>query len=343
MRTLGDKGPEVPSVIFGTSCLGNLYQELSYEVKLAIAEKWFQAVDGRVVLDSAGKYGAGMALEMIGKTLRDLGKRSEDVLISDKLGWIRKPMNGPEPTFEPGVWAGLTHDAEQRISYKGIKECWERDCELLGDGFTPGLVSVHDPDEYLEEAADYSDHERRLEDVLGAYQALRELKRDGWVQAVGVGSKDWRVIQEIQRHVELDWVMFACSLTPFRHEKALLGFMDTLFKKGIGMVNSAVFHAGFLVGGKWFDYRLPDPDSDAELFDKRDRIHRVCAKYEVPPAVVCVQFGMSVPGMTATALNTSDPGKVLRNAESTRVDVPSVLWRDLKEVGVVDPNYPYLG
>ena len=38
------------------------------------------------------------------------------------------------------------------------------------------LVSVHDPDEYLDAAASPADRERRFDDILGAYTALGEMK-----------------------------------------------------------------------------------------------------------------------------------------------------------------------
>ena len=134
-------------IIFGTSCLGNLYRAIPMETKVAIAEEWFAAYP-HPIIDSAGKYGAGLSLECIGKALRALGKRPDDITISVKLGWRRKPLVTPEPTFEPGAWAGLEWDAKQDISYDGILRCYEEAKELLG-GYRIDLVSVHDPDEYL--------------------------------------------------------------------------------------------------------------------------------------------------------------------------------------------------
>ena len=192
-QPLGQTGLDIPPIVFGSSCLGNLYQAIPYETKLAIAREWVSCVQ-QPVIDSAGKYGAGLALEAIGACLRDLGVRPGDVMISNKLAWKRIPLTTPEPTFEPGAWIGLEHDAEQDISYSGILECYEQGCDLLGD-YAPEVVSVHDPDEYLAQAEADDERKARFDDVLGAYQALGELKAKGHVKAVGVGSKDWAVIQ----------------------------------------------------------------------------------------------------------------------------------------------------
>ncbi len=193
----------LPPIVFGTSCLGNLYQELPWPTKLGILREIFSHSPDGVVLDSAGKYGAGLALETIGRGLRELGVPAGKVVISNKLGWLRAPLRGPEPTFEPGVWAGLTHDAEQSLGYEGILRCNAQGCELLGEPYVPQLVSVHDPDEYLAKSASPDDRRRRLDDILQAYRALNDLKAQGKVTAVGIGAKDWTVIREIAEATEV--------------------------------------------------------------------------------------------------------------------------------------------
>ncbi len=75
------------------------------------------------------------------------------------------------------------------------------------------MVSVHDPDEYVAVAKD-EEHARKLyEDILHAYKALFQLKQQGKVKAIGVGAKDWKMIQKIAGDVPLDWVMIANSMT----------------------------------------------------------------------------------------------------------------------------------
>ena len=100
------------------------------KIKLAIVTAFIQYTSAQkpVVFDSAGKYGAGLALETLGNCLKTLNVKPEDVLISNKLGWYRTSelQNGEEPTFEPGVWCNLKYDAVQKISYKDILECYEQ-------------------------------------------------------------------------------------------------------------------------------------------------------------------------------------------------------------------------
>ena len=338
----GNTGISIPPIVFGTSALGNLFGILPYNEKKAIVEAWFSYVKEPIFIDSAGKYGAGLALEVIGKLLKQLDINKEQVIISNKLGWKRKKLIGKEPTFEPGIWFGLEYDAEQDISYQGITECWEQGCELLGD-YTPELVSVHDPDEYLEQATDERDGGKRFEHLLSAYDALFDLKKKGAIKAVGVGAKDWRVIQKLLDCLPLDWVMLACSLTIYNHPPELLTFIDELKRKGIGIINSAVFHSGFLVGGKYFDYKALDPVSDAALFDWRDRFFSICRNFNISPAFACIEFGLTVPGIQSVSLNTSTTKRIKSNVTAIQAKAPKNFWQTLKEEKIIDPSYPHLG
>ncbi len=344
-QQLGQTKIKVPPIIFGTSGLGNLYQALSDQTKVEIVQAMFQHMDGPVALDSAGKYGAGLALEAIGETLKTLDIPRENVIISNKLGWRRTPLLAPEPTFEPGVWIDLAYDAEQDLSYDGILRCWEQGCQLLGAEYSPQMVSVHDPDEYLALATTEQDRSKRYEDIIEAYRALFELKQNGVVEAVGVGAKDWQIIRELSESVDLDWVMFANSLTLYSHPSELLEFIDELQQQQIGIINSAVFNAGFLTGGAYFNYRELDP-SDAEdkvIFQWRETFFRICQQYDVAPAEACVQFGMSPPGVISVALNTTKSERVSQNIASVTAAIPAEFWHALKTEGLIASGYPYLG
>jgi D-threo-aldose 1-dehydrogenase len=343
-RPIGKTGIQIPPVIVGTSALGNLYAALSEDTKTDIIKECLIHVPKPVVFDSAGKYGAGLALEKLGEILHKLKVSPEDVVISNKLGWLRMPLLTPEPTFEKGVWKDIRHDAKQKISYNGILECWEQGNELLGSKYKPQLVSVHDPDEYLNAACNENEFNNAFKDILEAYRALSDLKSQGKIKAIGVGAKNWKTIQLIAREIDLDWVMFANSLTIYRHPKDLLDFMEELHKKGVAIVNSAVFHAGFLTGGDFFDYVLLKPDTaeNREKFAWRDSFFALCRKYEVNSADACVQFALTPPGVVSISLNTSNPARIKMNAASVNCMIPDLFWKEMVEKKLISPDYPFL-
>jgi len=332
---------KLPKVIFGTSGLGNLYVALSDTDKCAIVKECIQHSTTPAVFDSAGKYGAGLSLESLGKCLRQLQVKPEDVLISNKLGWYRIPLTTPEPTFEPGVWRDIQHDAEQRISYEGILQCFEQGNELL-NGYHAHLVSVHDPDEYLAAAGSEADRAQRFENIKDAYRALFELKAEGKVKAIGVGAKNWKIIKEITDHIQLDWVMIANSMTLHSHPNDLLQYMQQLKAKNTSIINSAVFNGGFLTGGDYYNYKLVEagkPGQD-ELLHWRKEFFAVCAGLGVEPAHACIQFGIQAPGVTSIALSTSRPSKVKGNVDMATVPMPRGLWVELKNRGLMEYTGP---
>jgi D-threo-aldose 1-dehydrogenase len=343
-RPIGTTGIRLPQIIFGTSALGNLYTALDDETKTSIVKECMNHVSSPVVFDSAGKYGAGLALQKLGEVLGNIGATPDNVIISNKLGWLRTPLLTSEPAFEKGVWIDIKHDARQNISYEGILECWEQGNSLLGGKFRPQLVSVHDPDEYLAIAGDEKEFKNRLRNIKEAYRALSELKKTGEVKAIGVGAKNWRTIQLISGETDLDWVMIANSMTIYRHPKELLDFMGSLHSQGIAIINSAVFHAGFLTGGCFFDYVPIKPDSaeNKGKFCWRQDFIEVCKRHDVNPSDACIYFAKTPPGVISISLNTSNPDRVRENVKSVECSIPDSFWKEMQRKGLVDKNYPHL-
>ncbi|NGM66975.1 aldo/keto reductase [Sphingobacterium sp. SGR-19] len=327
---------QLPPIVFGTSGLGNLYVELPFKEKLAIVRECIKYAPGKAVFDTAGKYGAGLSLESIGKSLSQLNVEPSEVLISNKLGWYQVPLTTEEPTFESGVWKGLKNDAVQKISYDGILACFHQGNALLGD-YTAHLVSVHDPDEYLANAKSLEEGEELYRDILDAYRALAELKAEGKVLGIGVGAKNWKVIQRIANDVALDWVMIANSLTVYNHPKELIDFIGELEKRGVVVINSAVFNGGFLVGSDYYNYQLIDKDTveGKALYAWRDKFWTLCARFDILPAEACFNFGFNIPGVCSVALNTTKSEKVRHNAAMATKDIPTVFWNAMREEGLI--------
>lgn len=326
----------LPKVILGTSCLGNLYVALPYEIKCAIVSAYIKGSnpDEPVFFDTAGKYGAGLALECLGKCLRDLKIESSAVSISNKLGWLRTELIGTEPTFENGVWKELKYDAVQKISYDGILECYEQGNMLL-QSYQANSVSVHDPDEYL--ASDAKGDSQRYQDIMNAYVALKELKAAGKVNSVGVGAKNWQVIARICQDIQPDWIMIANSMTVHSHPKDLLGFIKRMKFQGVHVINSAVFNAGFLIGGSHYNYRYVDQKTPAgkRLHLWRERFFKACASYNLTPAAVCAKFGIAASGISSIALSASSLEHIEQNIGLIHTYIPKSFWHHLYQENLI--------
>lgn len=336
----------MPRLIHGSSSLGNLYGELPSEVKLELVRQWMltaQNTESRqdnnfpspVCIDSAGKYGAGLALEEIGKALRELEVPADRLFISNKLGWQRTKLLSSEPTFEPGVWVNIGNDARQCIGASGILECYRQGNELLGHPYRAQLVSVHDPDEYLARADSPEQRRDFLNDIVQAYGELIALRDAGEVRAVGIGAKDWKVIREICSLVDLDWVMFANSFTLYSHPLELARFIEELSGSGVSVVNSAVFHSGFLAGSDYFDYQIITRRQEPDKFAWRDSFFATCQVHGVRPVDACIEFALMLPGVSSISLNTAKPERVVQNQRSVHSRAPQKFWSDMRSQGLI--------
>lgn len=343
LRQLGQTGLFIPPIVFGATSLGNLFREIPPPQKADIVQSWVHSGLSPIVIDSAGKYGAGLSLEVIGHELSRLNADPTQVMISNKLGWRRIPLTTPEPTFEPGAWFGLEHDAVQDIGYEGIMRCFHEGNQLLGN-YRAQIVSVHDPDEYLAAARNAADRSQRFADIVDAYRALMELKANGEVAAVGVGAKHWKTIQELAQHCDFDWVMFANSFTIMHHPPELIDFVEHLGSHNVGIVNSALFHGGFLVGGDFFDYRKLDPANatDQRHLNWRERFQKICAEHAVKPFQVGVAFGLAHPAVTAVALSSSRATRTNEHIQTVTQEVPKEVWTALIRNGLVGEQCSFL-
>ena len=155
----------------------------------------------------------------------------------------------------------------------------------------------------------------------------------------------WHIIEQLSHDIDLDWVMFANSMTIFRHPPELLNFMEQLHNQGKGIINSAVFNAGFLIGGDFFDYKkiLPDRAENKAIFKWREDFFEVCKKFDVEPYIACVNFGMSPPGVISISLNTSNPKRIISNVKSVTTDVPKEFYNEMKERRLIRRDYAYVG
>ncbi|WP_339923521.1 aldo/keto reductase [uncultured Cyclobacterium sp.] len=341
-RPFGKTGLYFPSIIFGSSALGNLFQAYSKAEKKAILKEAFSKTSPYTVFDTAGKYGAGLALEVLGEFLEEEGIPQEKVIITNKLGWTRIPLTTPEPLFEPNIWKGIKHDAVQKISYNGVLECFEKD-NLLLKGHVPQLISLHDPDEFLDKAKTEEEREGLWEELLGAISAMSELKESGMVKGIGVGAKDWKIIKEIYNQVPLDYVMVANSHSLIHHPPELMDFLELLRKDNVGVIIAAVFQSGFLTGEDFFDYKkldIADP-KDQKKIQWRSLFFEVCKRHDVAPFHACIQFSLAVPGVTSIALSVNKPELVEKNILASETSLPQEFWQELKDKSLIS-GLPYL-
>ena len=161
---------------------------------------------------------------------------------------------------------------------------------------------------------------------------------------MGIGAKDWHIIRELYNEIPFDWVMLANSLTIYRHPQELLELISRLHQDGVGIINSAIFNAGFLTGGAYFDYRLIDPalEEDQGRMDWRAGFFKTCKEFDVEPGDACLCYSLAPSEVQAVALNPSKPERILRNKQILNKKLPSEFWLKLKSDGIINNIFPSL-
>jgi D-threo-aldose 1-dehydrogenase len=157
------------------------------------------------------------------------------------------------------------------------------------------------------------------------------------VDAIGVAAKDWRSIALINKSVKLDWVMIANSMTLHRHPNELIDFMKMLRRQGITVMNSAVFNAGFLTGGEYYNYKFLDKESveGKALYQWRVDFYKVCDLFGLSPAAACIKFGISAPGVVGIALSATATHHVQSGFDLVNARIPEAFWMRLASESLI--------
>jgi hypothetical protein len=130
------------------------------------------------------------------------------------------------------------------------------------------VLHLHDPDDHLPQAS------------TTAYHALRDLRAEGTVTAIGAGANQPEPLAELIRGCDLDVVLVAGRYT-LLDQTALADLLPLCESRGVSVVIGGVFNSGVLIDpapGVNFNY-LP---ADRAILAKATAIKEICDKYDVP-------------------------------------------------------------
>ena len=137
--------------------------------------------------------------------------------------------------------------------------------------------------------------------------------------------------------------MFANSYTIHSHPVELATYMQTLKRKHIIVINSAVFNGGFLIGSDYYNYQKVDPSTESgrSLHLWRDTFMEICLQFNVNPVEACFLFGMnSIPNtITSVALNAAQPQQVKDNIHMLTAKINVAFWKELADRGLIHREF----
>ncbi|AQY02855.1 D-threo-aldose 1-dehydrogenase [Microbacterium foliorum] len=311
----------VPALGYGAANVGNLFRPLSDDESWAILEAAWDS--GIRYYDTAPHYGLGLSERRLGAFLQT--KPREEYVLSTKVGRLLRP----NPDHDGGLdTANDFHvpDDLQRVwdfSDDGIRAGLDESRERLGIEQID-LVYLHDPERHDLDLA-----------LAEALPALEQLRSDGQVSAIGIGSMVSDALAASVRSADLDLIMVAGRYT-LLEQPAAAEVLPACRETGTGIVAASVFNSGLLASseprrdGRYEYGQLPD-----ELWERLLRIARVCADHAVPLPAAAIQFPLQSDVVRSVVVGGSRPAQLRQNAEYAALEIPAALWDELAAEGLI--------
>jgi D-threo-aldose 1-dehydrogenase len=318
----------VTALGLGAASLGNLYREVSDEDASSTVEAAWRA--GIRYFDTAPHYGLGLSERRLGAALRE-HPRGEYTL-STKVG--RVLVDNPDGADRRDLDNGFDVPANLRrvwdFSAEGVHRSLSDSLTRLGLDRID-VVLIHDPEESDDPPAA----------LRQAYPALHELRAQGVVGAIGVGSKQRQVLTRFVTETDLDTVMLSGRYT-LLEQPALDDLLPTCAARGVAVLNVGVFNSG-LLAVDWPDASRPYEYGTvpAAVLERAQRIATLCQKYGVSLPQAALAFAAAHPAVASVVVGAGHPRHLTRNAElSARPLPPADLWRELVAEELLRPDAP---
>jgi D-threo-aldose 1-dehydrogenase len=310
---------------FGASGIGTLYRDVSEDQASEVLRSAYD--QGMRYFDTAPLYGHGLSELRLGRLLRTVPR--ETVTLSTKVGRYLLPPYGEAVDY--GLWASpLRLKPVFDYSYAGTMRSLEQSASRLGVSDFD-LVYIHDVDRFTHGDA----YERRFNEAIeGCYRALEDLRKAGYLKAIGVGVNESDVATRFVRTVKLDAVMMAGRYT-LLDQQAAIDLLPAALEEGTEIVVAGVFNSGILAAGPdaanaTYDYGKPSP----EILTRAKRINDVCKAQNIPLQAAAIQFPLRNLQVSAAVLGMSRPARIAQNLAWATVDIPDNFWDEIEAIFV---------
>ena len=295
---LGRTGLRVRRLAMGTAPLATIFWGNDADTAVQTAARALERGIG--FFDTAPFYGLGEAERRLGRALAGAG--GERPVIATKAGRLL--------THEPDGAVDVHFD----FGYDAARQSLESSLERLGTDRVD-IVHIHDPDDHIHEALE------------GTYPALVELREQGMIGAVSLGTNSVATATVLLERADLDCMLVAGRYTLL--DRSAAGLIDACAQRGVAYLAAGVFNSGVLArprAGSWYDYG-PAPE---ETLARAAAIDSVCQRHGVSLRAAAVNFPLTNPAVTAVVVGMAAPAEVDENLDGLRIPVPDDLWPELQ-------------
>jgi D-threo-aldose 1-dehydrogenase len=269
--------------------------------------------------DSAPLYGHGLSETRLGAALRT--RPRQEAVVATKVGRLLVPGRDPDSIFADTPPLRPRFD----FSYDGALRSLDDSLTRLGLDHVD-VLHVHDPDAHEQEAID------------GAFRALRRLRDEGVVGAVGAGMNQSAMLTRFVERGLVDCVLLAGRYS-LLDQSAADDLLPAAERAGVAVIAAGVFNSGILAEpapGATYDYVPAAP----ALLARARELRQVCERHGVPLPAAALQFPTFHPAVTTVLMGARSPDEVRENAALFAHPIPSELWTALRREGALAARDP---
>jgi D-threo-aldose 1-dehydrogenase len=328
-------GPLVSRLALGTAPIGDLYGLVGESDAQATVTA--AAAGGVNFFDTSPLYGFGLSELRLGAGLRASQMTGRPV-ISTKVG-RRVPGLGEAdgtPRMASTFAGGLSQSLVFDYSADGARRSLEQSLLRLGVEAVD-VVLIHDVDIFTHGRDGLEQRYREAMD--GAFEALRDLRAQGLVKAIGVGVNEAEIATRFIRDGDFDVVLLAGRYS-LLEQPALAAFLPEAHRRKVGVMLGGVFNSGILatgpVAGARYNYAPAPPD----VLDRVRRIEAVCKANGVALRDAALRFVLGHPSVKAVVIGAVGAREMSDNLAAFEAGLPARLWSDLKAERLLDAAAP---
>ena len=317
----------------GGAPLGNLFARVEPGPARAVIDAAWNS--GCRSFDSAPHYGHGLSERRFGDALRE---RSRDgVALSTKVGRLLT-ANAAAARDQHGYVEVLPFVQHWDYSADGVRRSLEDSLQRLGLARID-VAYVHDCDGATHGARAGAVRRQVIDETL---PALRRLKAEGLIGAVGLGVNDVAVVLDVLRECELDALLLAGRYSLLDHS-ALPALLPLCAARGVHLAIGGVFNSGLLATGTRTAAAAPTfnyAPAAREWLERTARIEAVCAAHGVPLRAAALQFVLAHPAVEIVMLGARSVHEWQDAQAMLQVAIPGAFWQALRRAGLLPDTAP---
>jgi D-threo-aldose 1-dehydrogenase len=318
---------------FGAGAIGNLYREVSDTDAAAAVRAALE--DGVKYFDTAPHYGFGLSEKRLGRIVESLDE-SADIIVATKVGRVLVPTTADSQIARQGFISPEPYESAFDYSHDGVVRSFEESRRRLARNID--ILYAHD----LGRRTHGERHFAQLRLFLDeGYRAMRELREQGAVRAIGLGVNEWQVCEELLESVDLDIILLAGRYTLLEQE-ALESFLPLCARRGVAVVIGGPYNSGILARDR-LTANTPPYDyspAGAAILARADSIEAVCARHGVPMAAAALQFPLAHPAVVSVIPGMSSAAEVAAAVRWMSLPIPAACWQELRAQGLLRADAP---